>query len=144
MIYLDSSAVVKLVRSEPGSAALVAWLGARAGVPVLTSALAEVEVPRAIRRSAPAALPAVPAALARLHRHEIDATVRAAAAAFPDAGLRSLDAIHLATAFQVGAELQAFVSYDTRLLEAAKQAGLPVACPDQVVEPTTSDSSMIS
>jgi uncharacterized protein len=129
VIYVDSSAVVELVRGERRSAALVAWLSARADVPVLTSTLAEVEVPRAIRRSAPAALPLVPATLARLHRHEVDATVRAAAATFPDANLRSLDAIHLATAFQLGAELQAFVAYDARLLEAAKQAGLPVARP---------------
>lgn len=129
MIYLDSSAVVKLVRKEPGTEALVAWLNARAGVPLLSSALVDVEVPRALRRSAPAALPGVPGTLARLYRLEVDATVRAAAASFPGAGLRSLDAIHLATALQVGGELQSFVAYDSRLRMAADAAGLPVACP---------------
>jgi predicted nucleic acid-binding protein len=121
--------VVKLVRNEPGTTALVAWLNARTGVPLLSSALVEVEVPRALRRSAPAALPAVPGTLARLYRLEIDATVRAAAASFADPDLRGLDAIHLATAFQVGGQLHAFVTYDTRLLGAAQQAGLPVASP---------------
>ena len=129
MIYLDSAAVVKLVRMEPGTSALVTWLNTRSGVPLLSSALVEVEVARALRRSAPAALPAVPGTLARLYRLEVDATVRAAAATFPDRSLRSLDAIHLATALQVGAELQAFVTYDARLLDAASAAGLPATSP---------------
>nr|MDT0661349.1 hypothetical protein [Micromonospora sp. DSM 115978] len=59
--------------------------------------------------------------------------VRAIAGAYPDSALRSLDAIHLATAqvlvSQPGAELVAFVTYDRRLLDAAKGLGLPVASP---------------
>ena len=129
MIYLDSAAVVKLVRHEPSTAALVGWLNARTGVPLVSSVLVEVEVPRALRRSAPAALPAVPATLGRLYRLEIDATVRAAAASFLDPNLRSLDAIHLATALQLGSQLNFFLSYDSRLLAFAQVAGLPVARP---------------
>jgi len=129
VIYLDSAAVVKLVRHEPGTAALVAWLNARAGVPLVSSTLVEVEVPRALRRSAPAALPAVPATLSRLYRLEMDAAVRTAAAGHPDATLRSLDAIHLATAALIGDQLQAFVTYDMRLLGVARHAGLPAASP---------------
>jgi uncharacterized protein len=121
--------VVKLVRHEPSRAALVGWLNARAGVPLVSSALVEVEVPRALRRSAPAALPAVPATLARLYRLEIDPTVRATVAGFLDPNLRSLDAIHLATAMQIGSQLDSFVSYDSRLLGFAQLAGLPVASP---------------
>jgi predicted nucleic acid-binding protein len=129
VIYLDSAAVVKLVRHEPSTSALVRWLNARAGVPLVSSALVEVEVPRALRRTAPGALPAVPATLARLYRLEIDATVRGVAASFPDPQLRSLDAIHLATAMQVAAQLESFVTYDNRLLAFAQGAGLPVANP---------------
>jgi predicted nucleic acid-binding protein len=129
VIYLDSSAVVKLVRTEPSTAALVSWLNTGTSVPLVSSALVEVEVQRAVRRSAPAALPAVPATLARIYRLEIDATVRAAAASFPDPQIRSLDAIHLATALQVGGQLQSFVTYDSRLLALAQLAGLPVASP---------------
>lgn len=135
MIYLDSAAVVKLVRQETNSADLVTWLNAQGDVPLVSSALVEVEVPRALRRSAPQALVGVPAAVGRLFRLEIDGTIRATAAAFAEPTLRSLDAIHLATAQvlvnESGAGLLAFVTYDRRLLESAKAAGLPTASPGQ-------------
>lgn len=110
MIYLDFAAVVKLVRHEPRTTQLVAWLNARSPVPLVSSALVEVEVPRALRRFAPASLPAVPTTLARLYRLEIDAATRSSAASLTDPLLRSLDAIHLATAVQLGARLQSFVT----------------------------------
>ncbi|MET8359713.1 type II toxin-antitoxin system VapC family toxin [Micromonospora sp. NPDC005171] len=135
MIYLDSAAVVKLVRQEECSADLVSWLNSHGDVPLASSALVEVEVPRALRRSAPQALIGVPAAVGRLFRLEIDSTVRATAAAFAEPALRSLDAIHLATAQvltnESGTTLIAFVSYDRRLLDCAKAAGFPVASPGQ-------------
>ena len=135
MIYLDSAAVVKLVRQEAGSTELVSWLNAHADVPLVSSALVEVEVPRALRRSAPQALIGVPAAVGRLFRMEIDSTIRATAAAFTEPTLRSLDAIHLATAQlltnESGVTLTAFVTYDRRLLDSAKAAGLPTASPGQ-------------
>ncbi|GAA2657511.1 type II toxin-antitoxin system VapC family toxin [Paractinoplanes durhamensis] len=135
MIYLDSAAVVKLVRQEAHSADLVTWLNNHDKVPLVSSALVEVEVPRALRRSAPQALSGVPAAVSRLFRMEIDSTIRATAAAFTEPMLRSLDAIHLATAQvlanESGSELIAFVTYDRRLLECAKIAGMPVASPGQ-------------
>ncbi len=125
MIYLDSSAIVKLVRPEAESSALVEWLNTAAH-PAITSTLAEVEVPRALRRVAPERLGEVAAVLARLARMEIDAPVRATAAAYVDAGLRSLDAIHLATAdvlVAAGKDVTAFVSYDVRQSAAAAAAG---------------------
>ncbi|WP_432955064.1 type II toxin-antitoxin system VapC family toxin [Micromonospora haikouensis] len=135
MIYLDSAAVVKLVRQEACSADLVSWLNAHDDAPLVSSALVEVEVPRALRRSTPQALIGVPAAVGRLFRLEIDSTIRATAAAFNEPTLRSLDAIHLATAQlltnESGTALIAFVTYDRRLLERAKEAGLPVASPGQ-------------
>jgi uncharacterized protein len=133
VIYLDSAAVVKLVRQESHSVDLVAWLDGHRDVPLVSSALVEVEVPRALRRSAPQALVGVPAAVGRLFRLEIDATIRATAAAFAEPTLRSLDAIHLATAQvlanEAGATLTAFVTYDQRLLASARAAGLPIASP---------------
>ncbi|WFF02865.1 type II toxin-antitoxin system VapC family toxin [Micromonospora sp. WMMD964] len=135
MIYLDSAAVVKLVRQEACSAELVSWLNAHPDAALVSSALVDVEVPRALRRSAPQALIGVPAAVGRLFRLEIDSTIRATAAAFAEPMLRSLDAIHLATAQvltnESGTELVAFVSYDRRLLDCAKEVGLPVASPGQ-------------
>src|SRR4051794_4200565 len=101
-----------MVRSEAESVALVNWLNDRPSASLVSSALVEIEVPRALRRHAPQALAGVPSALARLYRVEIDATVRATAAAYADQLLRSLDAIHLATAQILsdgaGAELEAF------------------------------------
>lgn len=129
MIYLDSAALVKLVRLEPFTSELVAWLNARPGVPLVCSVLAEVEVPRAIRKVAPDALAAVPATLARLYRLEIDTVVRSSAAALAEPSLRTHDAIHVATAAGLGADLQAFVSYDQRLLQTAGELGLPVVSP---------------
>lgn len=135
MIYLDAAAVVKLIRQEEHSADLASWLNAHGDVPLVSSALVEVEVPRALRRSAPQSLIGVPATVGRLFRLEIDSTIRATAAAFDEPTLRSLDAIHLATAqvltIESGSALTAFVTYDRRLLECAKAAGLPVASPGQ-------------
>ncbi|MEW1723389.1 type II toxin-antitoxin system VapC family toxin [Streptomyces sp. NPDC093109] len=133
MIYLDSAAVVKLIRQELESGELISWLSARPDESLIASALVEVEVPRALRRTAPQSLAGVPGVLARLYLLEIDRTVRATAAAYPDPALRSLDAVHLATARlvagQPGAEPLTFVTYDSRLLKAAENAGLSIASP---------------
>lgn len=132
MIYLDTAALVKLVRTEAETAALVKLLNARQDRPLVASALVEVEVPRALRRSQPGVLGSVTAVLARLHRVEINAAVRAIAGGFPDPSMRALDAVHLATAELLtasGKPLDAFVTYDTRLAAAARDVGLPVAAP---------------
>jgi uncharacterized protein len=133
VIYLDSSAVVKLIRQEKGSSELVAWLNGHRDESLVCSALVEVEVPRALRRSAPQALVGLPTVLTRLYKIEIDATIRATAAACPDPLLRTLDAIHLATAQLLAADTEgaliAFVAYDKRLLAAASAIGVPVASP---------------
>lgn len=132
MIYLDTAALVKLVRPETESQALIDWLGSRSDEWVVASALVEIELPRALRRSSPGVLGGVAAVLARLYRVDINAAVRATAGAYPEPGLRSLDAIHLATAeFLVasGQPITAFVTYDKRLAEAAERAGLMVAVP---------------
>jgi predicted nucleic acid-binding protein len=133
LIYVDAAAVVKLVRLEPESPALSAWLASNADVPLVSSALVEVEVGRALRRVAPEALGGVGSVLARLARTDITAAIRARAAAYPGVLLRSLDAIHLATAEilgeRPGMRLDAFVTYDARLGAAAAALGLPTASP---------------
>ena len=130
MLYLDTAALVKLVRREVASDALVDWIGDHSDELLVSSTLAEVELPRALRRTEPALLAAVPALLNRIAVYEIDDLVRATAAAYDDPSLRSLDAIHLATADAVlGDDLTAFVSYDRRLLAAATALGLPTTSP---------------
>jgi uncharacterized protein len=130
MLYLDTSALMKLIRREPESDALADWLDTQMPAPWVSSTLIEVELPRALRRTEPSLLAVIPPIVARVARYEIDEVVRAAAAAYPNTALRSLDAIHLATADAVfGARLTAFVAYDERLLTAAAAAGLPTAAP---------------
>lgn len=132
MIYLDTAALVKLVRAEAESEALVTWLNNQPNEPLVASALVEVELPRALRRSQPGVLGGVAAVLARLYRVEITAAVRATADAYQEPMLRSLDAIHLATAETLlasGQTITAFVTYDKRLAETAIQIGLTVTAP---------------
>src|ERR1700722_16073690 len=130
MLYLDTSALVKLVRREPESDTLADWLDAQTPAPWVSSMLIEVELPRALRRVEPALLAGVPAIVARVARYEVDEVVRAAAAAYPDPALRSLDAIHLGPGGVVfGSQLARFVCSDERLLAAATAVGLPTATP---------------
>jgi uncharacterized protein len=130
MLYLDTSALMKLIRREPESDALADWLDDQATAAWVSSTLIEVELPRALRRVEPSLLADIPKIVARVALYEIDDVVRAAAAAYPETTLRSPDAIHLATGDAVfGTLLTAFVSYDEHLLNAAAAAGLPTAAP---------------
>ncbi|MPZ64220.1 MAG: PIN domain-containing protein [Pseudonocardiaceae bacterium] len=128
MIYLDSSAVVKLVHEEPESVDLESWLSGD-DRPLVTSVLTEIEVERALRRSDPDALPLVAEVIDGLYRFDIDPAVRRTAARFAEPTLRTLDAVHLATALEFGADLDAFVCYDRRLLDAAIAEGIAVSSP---------------
>lgn len=124
MIYLDSSALLKLVFDEPESAALEGWLAARAGTPVVTSELVKVEVIRACRRVSSDALPEARTLLAQLDLIPLTTAVVDGAAEVGEPMLRSLDAIHLASALTIRTDLSAFIAYDRRLADAASAAGL--------------------
>jgi hypothetical protein len=118
---------VKLIVNERETRALRAFLR---GHPLrLTSRVATVEVSRTVARRRAAASAHVPAAFEGLALIELSAEVAAAAAALTPPGLRTLDAIHLASAQSAGAELAAFVTYDNRLAEAAGAVGLRVESP---------------
>ena len=129
MIYLDSSALVKLVLTEPESPALARWLAERSGQPLVSSALHRAEVPRAIWRAEPGALPRSYRLLRRIARITLTDDVLDNSATLPPQGLGAAHAIHLACALAVKRDLTAFVAYDERLLAAAADAGLPVATP---------------
>jgi predicted nucleic acid-binding protein len=126
--YLDSSALVKLAHDESETPALRRWLGAQPGPPV-SSALAAIEVTRALRRHDPAAVSRVPAILSQVILVPIDEPIVSAAAALVEPLLRSLDAIHLATALRLGMPNLSFVTYDKRLAAGADQEGLAVVSP---------------
>lgn len=129
MIYLDSSATVKLVHAEAQSQALRDWLGERAGTGWVSSVLVEVETYRALARYSPAALARLPQVLDLMDLVELSPAIRARAQAVHPVTIRSLDAIHLATALHIHGQLIAFVAYDSRLSQAARAAGLPAQAP---------------
>ncbi len=129
MIYLDSSALVKLAITEPESAGLLSWLAAQPNLVRVASTLIRVEVPRAVWRAEPSALPESYLVIRRTTEIELSDEVLSKAAGVKPVTLRAIDAIHLASALVLRRELTAFVSYDKRLLAAAKEAGLPTASP---------------
>ena len=128
-VYLDASALVKLVVREPESVALMEFL--REHPDRVSSALALAEVPRALRRARFGAAERRRAreVLARVALVDIDRRALAAAAAIEPPTVRTLDAIHLATALALHEDLAALVTYDRRLAVAAERADLPVQAP---------------
>lgn len=129
LLYLDSSALVKLVLPEAETAALVASLSAWPSR--ITSELARVEVMRATRRAtaAPEAEQRAEEVMAGLHLLKIDSDILSGASRLEPRTLRSLDAIHLASALSLGADLGAIVIYDSNLATAAASKGLQVLTP---------------
>ncbi len=133
LFYLDSSALVKLVREESESTELRRFL---ADADLISSELVLTEVPRAIRRAAgldpelgaDRLMAQAEAVLDVLALLPLDRGLLAAAGAIDEPALRALDAIHLASAVDV-APVDAFVTYDSRQRSVADLAGLPTAAP---------------
>ncbi len=131
MIYLDSSALMKLVRQEDETAALGEWLDLHTEQPVVTSEVGRAEVLRAARRVGDLVLAEARAVIGDLDLVPLDRAVQDIACDIGDPLLRTLDALHLASALLLGADLTTFVAYDRRLADAAQSAGLVVAAPGQ-------------
>jgi predicted nucleic acid-binding protein len=125
--YVDSSALVKLVVREAETDALRRYLSSVG--PLASSILATVEVSRAVSRVAPESVGATAAVFEVLNVIAFDARIAARAAALAPVSLRTLDAIHLATALELGDELTAFVCYDDRLSATARDLGMSVVAP---------------
>jgi predicted nucleic acid-binding protein len=125
--YLDSSAIVKLVVREPESRALRQYLRRRR--PLVSSALARTEVLRALLGLGEEALRRGRDALSRIDLVRINDRVLGAAGRLLPAELRSLAAIHLASAQRLGADLGTLVTYDARMSAAAAALGMKVAAP---------------
>jgi predicted nucleic acid-binding protein len=125
--YLDSSAIVKLAVSEPESAALRRHLRRRR--PLVSSALARAEVLRALVPAGAAAVASGRSVLADINLARVNDRALNAAGSLLPTELRSLDAIHLATALQLGDEVRQVVTYDERMALAARMLGLRTATP---------------
>jgi predicted nucleic acid-binding protein len=140
LFYADASALVKLIREEPESPTLSAFLD---GADIVSSELVLAEVPRAIRRAV-AHDPQLPLdtlveqaaeLLETLALLPLDQTIMVAAGALQEPTLRALDAIHVAAAIELS-PVDAFVSYDERQSAAARLAGLRTMAP-AAPEPTS-------
>jgi uncharacterized protein len=125
--YLDSSAIVKLAIREPESTALRRYLRRRR--PLVASALARTEVLRALLPAGDEAVARGRSVLERLDLVRVTDRVLNAAALLRPPELRSLDAIHLATAQQLGHDLTALVTYDDRMVAAARRLGCRIVQP---------------
>ncbi len=131
MIYLDSSAVMKLVRAEPETDALREWLEKNSAESLVTSELGRVEVLRAARRVDEPTVAQAQAVIDFFDLVPLDRAVQDRACAIGSALLQTLDALHLASALLIKGDVSSFASYDVRLAEAAADAGLPVVAPGQ-------------
>jgi uncharacterized protein len=129
LYYADTSAVIKLLVEESDSRAFAAFYDAHADAEWVSSALLRIEVTRAVARALPALLPEARDLLLAFSCIAIDDDIVEGAMNEPDRSLRSLGAIHLATARILAPELDAVVTYDDRLLRAAGDAGLVALCP---------------
>ena len=129
LYYADTSAVIKLLVEESHSKAFAAFYDAHADAEWASSALLRIELTRAVSRALPTLLPDARDLLLAFSFVAIDDDIVEAAMNEPNRGLRSRDAIHLATARILGEDLDAIVSYDDRLLKAATDAGLATVSP---------------
>lgn len=128
-LYLDTSALVKLIVSEAESVALSDYLQKFVEDVVFTSALTRAELVRAVAHGGQPAI-----VEARMLLDSIDTVVLSRAllddaATLPPTLLRTLDAVHLAAAQRAGRQLRAVITYDNRMIDAAAYLGLPAARP---------------
>jgi len=125
--YLDSSAIVNLAVREPESDALRRYLRRRR--PLVSSSLARTEVLRSLLGGGAPALASGRRVLARIDLVRLNDRVLNSAGVLEPMELRSLDAMHLATAGRLGADLGEIVTYDQRMAPAARSLGSKVSAP---------------
>jgi predicted nucleic acid-binding protein len=129
LYYADTSAVIKLLVDETNSKAFATFYDAHTNAEWVSSALLRIELIRAVSRVRPVLLPDARDLLLAFSYIAIDDEIVEGAMNEPDRSLRSLDAIHLATARLLGPDLDAVITYDDRLTTAAGDAGLIITAP---------------
>lgn len=127
VVYLDSSAITKLLVEEPERQDLRQFLESRPDR--VTSIVGAIEVGRAVWRQDPTQLASLAAVWEGIGRIALDQAVVDRAATLDPPGLRTLDAIHLASALELGSDLSVLVTYDVRFADAARRQGIAVASP---------------
>jgi len=126
--YVDTSALVKLVVAESETTALRSWLE-DADRDLVSCDLARTELMRAVRRTVPDRALMARAVLDSITLVEVRSSLFEEAGRLDPSALRSLDAIHLAAALDLGDDLKGLVTYDDRLAEAAEANGVSVITP---------------
>jgi predicted nucleic acid-binding protein len=127
VLYLDSSALVKLVVTEPETVALRRYLRSRPDR--VTSELSVAEVSRAALRRDAGLIEATRRILDRVDRIALGSQLVQRAGTLMPPGMRTLDALHITSALELGDELEAVVAYDHQMLDAAAAHRLPTASP---------------
>ncbi|ACU54539.1 PilT protein domain protein [Acidimicrobium ferrooxidans DSM 10331] len=128
VFYLDTSAAAKLVVAEPASEAMASWAASHE-TQVIASDLLRTELLRATRRAAPDRMQRARSVLDALTLFNLTSATLERAATLDPEELRSLDALHLAAALELGDELDGIVTYDNRMAAAASQYGVAVIVP---------------
>ena len=129
-VYVDASAAAKLFIAERETSDLQQWLSDLSKPHLVSSALLAVELLRLLRLVNPATVtPAEQFLAADVDIVEITPPVLGDATTVPPPRLRTLDAIHLATALDLGASVDILLTYDKVLIKAARATGLTVAFP---------------
>ena len=126
--YLDASALVKLVVSESETDALWSWLAEEPREPIGCD-LARTELLRAVRRVAPDRVVQARAVLEAVTLVEVTTAIFEEAGRLTPSTLRTLDAVHIAAALDLGDDLEGLVTYDERLAAAAEANGIAVTSP---------------
>jgi uncharacterized protein len=130
LIYIDTSALLKLIHDEEAeAAALHEYLASAGDTALVSSGLITVEARRGVMRANPNRLPRVDMMLIEVITIPMSDTVIERASHLPDPLLRSLDAIHLATALLIREDVEALLTYDERLARAAQAHNIEVAAP---------------
>jgi predicted nucleic acid-binding protein len=127
--YLDTSALVKLVVAEPETRALRAWLREETDRTLVACDVARTELVRAVRRTAPDRVVQARAVLDSVTLTSVTTALFEEAGRLDPTGMRSLDALHLAAALDLGDDLVSLVTYDDRLARAAQANGITVTTP---------------
>jgi predicted nucleic acid-binding protein len=129
LYYVDTSALVKLVVTETETPALQRFIANLDPADFVTSAISRAELLRAASRRGDATLHKAREILGAIAEITLTQSLLERAGTLEPPALRTLDAIHLATALELGSSLAAFVAYDARLLAAAEHAGIAVVAP---------------
>jgi uncharacterized protein len=135
LAYVDTSGLAKLILIEPETGALTEYL---AGMLLTSSAIVTTELTRAVMRFDESRLGDTIELLEPILLIEPSVAILQSAGRLLPPALRSLDAIHVASALTLGSALTVFVTYDSRMREAAEFAGLRVESPGaQAAAPAT-------